>query len=746
MNTPHTGAKPNWLNDSIMNLLVDYYTEVQFRPYGSAATRENVLPVLRELALGYLCIYAKGHSGCTSWPSSLNTRHTMLAQDVPRFFREVTRETGTRLVLYYSGLLDGIAGIRHPDWRMQHPDGSPKEFFSDFKIFISYGNCPLSGYFDEWVAVQLRELIENYEPDGIWVDGDWPGPCYCPRCRERFRSESRWTGPWDEIRTRPAFDAAYQKTWNRIEHEWRMRFRNFIKSLKPDCLYSAGNVSPRREFLQPFDWRSGDFFSPGFFNLHDVARMMRWYGTLGVPYDAYVCDTSFTHARKHVRSRSKTLDRMLQEAATVAASGGAVGYWTYPTADGALVPSRMKKAAAVRRFLADREDVFLHTESLRWTAILASDPATPTFGGPGVEGAHKALAALHRSPDVIDETGVTADVPWDLLVLPEQAFVDAGTVQALARFVERGGKLLTSGQSINSPELRDLMGVRLVRSAAISDGHVLLKTHDEPAGIDSAWDRLELIGRAGDSNSLEDSGVGSPPLHSGPHVPLGPPLKTMHGGCRGGRRPLRSHASSSSQSPALPGTSRPAVELYPLYLSWDQFNPECRNLPNNWPMHGQLDEQHPQPAGFPAAIARRLGNGIAVHVCTGVFARYRTLGDPQMLRWLREIIDFMQPEPLFRTDAPSWVDVSLRRKEGRLLIHLVNQNPGRDISRLSTDDTWVDEIPAIGPITSWIRLPRRPASVAWQPGGSPADAEWNDGVLRIVLPRLEIHACMEASM
>ena len=54
------------------------------------------------------------------------------------------------------------------------------------------------------------------------------------------------------------------------------------------------------------------------------------FDTLGVPYDAYVCDTSFTHVRKHVRSRSKTLDRMLQEAATVACNGDAVGYWTYP--------------------------------------------------------------------------------------------------------------------------------------------------------------------------------------------------------------------------------------------------------------------------------------------------------------------------------------------------------------------------------------------------------------------------------
>ncbi len=57
LNTP--AARPgSWLDDGMMNMLVDYYTEVQFRPYGSGATRENVVPFLKQLDLGYLCIYA----------------------------------------------------------------------------------------------------------------------------------------------------------------------------------------------------------------------------------------------------------------------------------------------------------------------------------------------------------------------------------------------------------------------------------------------------------------------------------------------------------------------------------------------------------------------------------------------------------------------------------------------------------------------------------------------------------------
>lgn len=538
--------------------------------------------------------------------------------------------------------------------------------------------CPLSRYWEDWVQVHLRELIEQYDPEGIWVDGDWPGPCYCSRCQARYRDDTGHTAPWSELVTRPEFAAEYAKTWNQITHEWRTKFNAYVKELKPTCVYSAGNVSPRHEFMGPFDWRSGDFFSPGFYNLRDMARMMRCYTTLGVPYDAYVCDTSFTHARKNVRSRSKTLDRMMQESVTVAANGGIVGYWTYPLGNGAWVPSRMKKAIAVRQYLTRCEEIFLHTESAAWAAVVASDPASSALGEGGVAGAHSLLAAVHASPDVMDESGVTDTMPYKLIMLPEQAYLDAKVAAKLEAFVRAGGVLISSGQSLRSAELQKMLGVSAVECGKVKDGHVILQTSDEPTGIDSAWDSI----------------------------------------------------TSSAET------------LYPLYLTWDQFNFENRNMPNNWPMFGQMDEEHPVPAGFSAAITRTLGKGRLVHIATDLCGRYFTYGDPQMLRWFREIMEFAMPERPVRTDAPAWVDLSLRRKAGALLVHVVNQNPGRDISRLHTDDTWVDEIPAVGPYQITVQTARQPDQVVWEPAGTPAACFWKDGVLTVTLPSVRIHTCL----
>jgi|GEM_PF-1088849 len=685
MQSGHLSNAKSWLNNSMMNLLIDYYPEIQFRPYGTGCTLDNTVPWIRDLDLGYVCIYAKGHSGYTTWKSALGTHHRMLGRNMPAFFREVASRAGCRLILYYSGMLDGIAGLRHPDWIMRDFEDKPKSFFGEFRSFFSYGICPRSRYWEDWVSVHLKELFSSCDPDGIWVDGDWAGPCFCPRCQEAFRKATRWDGRWEEMKRRPDFMQEYSRFWLQTEHEWRMRFSAEVRRLKPDAVYSAGNVSPRREFAGPFDWRSGDFFSPGFFNLAPMAQMMRWYATLDLPADAYICDTSFTHARKHVRSRTKTAQRMMQEAATVASAGGRVGYWTYPQGDGALMPSRMRKAIAVRRFLKEREHLFLGSMPVAWTGIVSTDDSVQRFiGGEGIQGAHKALAALHRSPLVMDDGALGPDMPWDLLVVPEEARMSDRAAERLAAFVERGGKLLTSGSTIRVKAVQDLLGAFPVEGEAEADGHVFLRDEPfgEPTGIDCPWDRLELKG---------------------------------------------------------------AEELYPLYRSWDSRNPECRNLDNNWPMHGHVDELDPEPAGCPAAVARRIGKGMMIHIATGIFAFYQRFGDPQILRWLREVLSILQPRPFFSTDAPSWVDVSLRRsRDGSLLVHFVNQNPGRDISRLHADDVWVDEIPETGGFRAALRVSERPKTVVFEPGGIRVDWSFSDGLLEFAVPRFHIHGAIVA--
>ena len=666
-----------WFGESQFNFLIDYYTEIPFRPYGSGATRANILPVLKKMQPGFVLVYAKGHSGRTTFNSSLKTEHPMLAQDVPAFFREITRETSVKLFLYYSGIIDGVAGLRHPEWRMTRRDGSQANVIDN--TFWMSANCPQSGYFENWVAIHFEEMITRYDPDGFWIDGDWAGPCYCQKCQARFREETGYKGPMPLETDETPEAIAWRQCWNRITYEWRSKFEKLIHSLKPTCLYSAGNVNPKTEMDKVLDWRSGDCYSPRNHRLR-LSTTMRYYTTHSRPYDIMTCDTQ-SLGTKQVRCRSKTLPRMLQEGAGILANGGQWCYWTYPMPNGALVPSKMRTAYAAAEFARERKHISLNTESIHWTAILDSEPRFDRL--PHLEaniyGAGKALIFSHLSPDIIDGTGITDDLPYDLVVIPEQVVIAPAIVRKLESFVRKGGKLLSSGASIMSPELQKLLGVNLVQRKALNEGHVFMK-NGNPAGIYAPWDKLEL---------------------------------------------------------------KEAKELYPLYLSWDQFNADMQaRFPENYQITGMVDEENPEPAKMPGATIRHLGKGVAAHIPTDIFSVYWKYGYPEVLAWLKEILKTLQPDPLFKTDALSFVEVALRRRGKDLLIHFINGNPGRDLSCEAGTDLFVDDIPSVGPITGWIKCQHKPGKACWEPGEIPAEIEWQNGRLQFVLPRLEIHTCL----
>ncbi len=280
----HPETAKAWFDKTYFNLVVDYYTEVPERPYGTGFTRENLLRSLGTARPGFILYYGKGHSGTTAFKSRLGTEHPKLGDDPLKILREVTREAGVRLCIYYSGLVDGKAGAKHPEWLVHGADGKPR---SGGPPFFMSPICPASRYFEDWVAIHLEEIMTRYDPDLIWVDGDWAegGYCYCPRC-QKLAAERFGKGGIQ----RPEYHL-----W--IRNEFRRKFAGLVRKFKPSCLYSAGNTTPAVDagLANHMDWQSGDWFRPD--NNRIMQSMaMRRYTTLGLPYDAITCDTQFVHS------------------------------------------------------------------------------------------------------------------------------------------------------------------------------------------------------------------------------------------------------------------------------------------------------------------------------------------------------------------------------------------------------------------------------------------------------------------
>jgi hypothetical protein len=143
----------------------------------------------------------------------------------------------------------------------------------------------------------------------------------------------------------------------------------------------------------------------------------------------------------------------------------------------------------------------------------------------------------------------------------------------------------------------------------------------------------------------------------------------------------------------------------------------------------------PDGASTPAASLARQGRGWigAVHFDLG--RRYRHSRTAVMRDFLSGLVERLVPKPLVRVRGSHLVDVTLRRQNGRLMIHLINTGgPHNDATALT-----FDEIPPLGPLAITVRG-ERPRAVSLLPEDAPLPYEYADGITSLQLPRLELHA------
>lgn len=120
-------------------------------------------------------------------------------------------------------------------------------------------------------------------------------------------------------------------------------------------------------------------------------------------------------------------------------------------------------------------------------------------------------------------------------------------------------------------------------------------------------------------------------------------------------------------------------------------------------------------------------------------------GDAYLNRRVPVARDFLQamvrelfPKPVVEVTGSHFVDVSVARNHGRLLVNLVNTSGPHEFDK----EYVFDEIPPVGPLTLNLRLDRKPKSVVMQPEGRELEAAWRDGIAHITVPRLEIHSAL----
>jgi len=136
-----------------------------------------------------------------------------------------------------------------------------------------------------------------------------------------------------------------------------------------------------------------------------------------------------------------------------------------------------------------------------------------------------------------------------------------------------------------------------------------------------------------------------------------------------------------------------------------------------------------------ATVARR-GKGRIAAIFGPVASVFRNTHHPALRAFIGRVAREVFPDPAVKLDAPPCVDMSLRRKDGELLVHLANTVG----MQMAEKFTVVDFVPSVGPIRLVVRLPKKPRKIVLVGEKGKLRTRWGRGRLHLTLDRLDVHA------
>ncbi len=112
---------------------------------------------------------------------------------------------------------------------------------------------------------------------------------------------------------------------------------------------------------------------------------------------------------------------------------------------------------------------------------------------------------------------------------------------------------------------------------------------------------------------------------------------------------------------------------------------------------------------------------------------------PLLRRFIGGVIEGLGIPWEVTLEAPPRLELIVRRKDGRLIINLVNRGAGET---LSPNRVIVEELPPVTDLLLRIRRHGAPTSVSMAPGQTAVNWEYSGGVLTVRPPGIAIHSAI----
>ena len=443
---------------------LDFHTSPLIPGVGSEFDPDAFAATMADAAVDSVTVFARCHHGMIYYDTKFKeARHPSLTRNLLGEQIEALHKRGIRAPIYITVGWDEFMAERHPEFIEVDAEGRRQ---GAPPLKPGWRKLCLNSPYIDYVFDVTREVLENFEVDGLFFDIIHQRDCCCPRCLAGMRKAGLDPN-----------DPGQRKAWSRrVVEEYCRRQTEFVRQYNKECtiFYNSGHVGPgMRSRLAAFTHLELESLPTGGWGYDHFPLTARYARNLG--YEFLGMTGKFQKSWADFGG-FKPQAALEYDCFAALAYGGrcSIGDQLHPT--GRLDPATYDLIKPVYRSVAAKEPWCEGARAVTEIAIVTPEALGLEDGrvDSSARGALRLLQEAHHQFDVVD-----FDMPWDrykLVILPDKIVLDGENRKKVQDFIRGGGKVLASHRSGLAPDgsgfVLPELGVRLLGELEYSPDYI----------------------------------------------------------------------------------------------------------------------------------------------------------------------------------------------------------------------------------------------------------------------------------
>lgn len=412
---------------------LDFHTSEAVPSVGDRFDKEQFKAALKAGHVDSITIFSKCHHGWAYHPSVANEMHPKLKFDLLGAELEACREAGVNAPVYLSAGLDEKYARKHPENLVKWSANAGADFLNQAGYHLLCYNTPYLDY----LMNQVEEVMQKYNPSGIFLDISAPRTCYCNHCLESMKKLGLDPHNPDDVK----------KHGDIVYAEYCRRTEEVVHKYNPEAtiFHNAGNITRGRRDHAHFDTHLElESLPTGGWGYDHFPMSAAYCRTLGMEFLGM---TGKFHTTWGEFGGFKHPNALRYEAALSIAEGAkcSIGDQLHPT--GEMNMSTYNLIGKAYAEVEAKEPFVRGAEHIADIAILSAEAFSnnPDRNCPYDTGASRVLLEGKYLFNLVDREEDLSK--YKLLILPDVIRVDEELAARLNRFLDDGGKILCTGES-----------------------------------------------------------------------------------------------------------------------------------------------------------------------------------------------------------------------------------------------------------------------------------------------------------